>query len=113
LELRKRRGIRVDDIVDTLVSALGIDVTKRAKVKRYYQQLEGGLLEPGGVDGSVWRALATRLGEAVRELAAWRPGPSEPEVVYGRALRHDVHQVAVSELAMDRAAPERDEVDLL
>src|SRR5437763_3144085 len=46
LELRKRRGIRVDEIVDTLVRALGIDAAKRDKVKRYYQQLEGGLLEP-------------------------------------------------------------------
>src|SRR3954454_16281167 len=29
LELRKRRGIRVDEIVDTLVSALKIDKAKR------------------------------------------------------------------------------------
>src|SRR3954447_13244263 len=57
LELRKRRGIRVDEIVETLVATLGIDTGKRAKVKRYYQELEGGLLDPGGVDGTVWRAL--------------------------------------------------------
>jgi hypothetical protein len=119
LELRTRRGIRVDEIVKTLVKRLGIDPRKDAKVKDYYQRLEGGLLEPRGVDRSVWDALAVPLGEAVRELGAWRPRmASKPQrtafardALLGRALEAPVFEGLAH---ADRAAPvEEDEVDLL
>jgi hypothetical protein len=139
LELRTRRGIRVDEIVRTLVKRLGIDPRKDAKVKDYYQRLEGGLLEPRGVDRSVWEALAAPLGDAVRELGAWRPRMvSKPqraafarEALLGRALGATVSEDAVFEDAVfedavfedavfagvshsELAAPaEEDEVDLL
>ena len=46
LALRVERGLRVDDVVGALIEQLGLDEAKRAKVKRYYQRLEGGLLDP-------------------------------------------------------------------
>jgi hypothetical protein len=119
LELRKRRGIRVDEIVRTLVKRLGIDPRKDAKVKDYYQRLEGGLLEPRGVDRSVWDALAATLGVAVRELGAWRPHiASKPQMAAAaRAafLARALDVAAFEGVAhVDRAAPvEEDEVDLL
>ena len=46
LALRLRRRQRVDDVVDALVSGLGLGADARAKVKAYYQRLEFGLLDP-------------------------------------------------------------------
>src|SRR4051794_35195067 len=84
LELRKRRGIRVDEVIDAIVGALGVDAQKRAKVKSYYQQLEGGVLEPRGVDASVWDVLARKLGASVRELRVWRPRSIQTDVAFFR-----------------------------
>lgn len=72
LELRRRRGLRVNEIVDALVSALALDGSKRLKVKRYYQQLEGGVLDPRGVTQAVWDALASVLQEPPT-LPLWHP----------------------------------------
>jgi hypothetical protein len=64
--------------VDALVKLLGLDPTKRAKVKRYYHELESGLLEPRGVDRRVWEALAETLKAQVVDLVGWRPRGVEP-----------------------------------
>src|SRR5687768_7926308 len=50
LALRTRRGLKRDAIVDALVERLGLDPAKREKVRRYYHELETGLLDPEGVD---------------------------------------------------------------
>src|SRR6266480_1484333 len=49
------------------------DVKKEQKVEGYYHQLEGGLLEPRGVDQRVWEALAQTFKTRVDDLVAWRP----------------------------------------
>jgi hypothetical protein len=87
LELRTRRGLKRDAVVDALVQLLGLDPKKRAKVKRYYHELESGLLEPRGVDRRVWEALAETLKAQIADLVAWRPRPLEPvgEVYLRRA----------------------------
>jgi hypothetical protein len=85
LELRTRRGLRRDAVVDGLVQLLGLDPTKRAKVKRYYHELESGLLEPRGVDRRVWEALAETLKAQLGDLVAWRPRPAQAATVYLRA----------------------------
>jgi hypothetical protein len=117
LELRTRRGIRVDAIVKSLVTGLGIEPHKDAKVKDYYQQLEGGLLDAGRVDRRVWDVLASQLGEAVRDLAGWRPRVTPLRMAYARQVRVD-RGLAAGAFAADRAAdavrpPEEDEVDRL
>ena len=51
LALRKRRGRKVDDVVDELASRL--DVDDRPRLRRYYQRLEGGVLDPHKIDERV------------------------------------------------------------
>ena len=113
LELRTRRGIRVDEIVDGLIKTLGLDAGKSAKVKRYYQQLEGGLLEPSGVDASVWDALASPLGAKVRELAAFRPRLTLGKPAFLRQATAERADFAPAAGLMKVDASEEDEVDRL
>jgi hypothetical protein len=74
--LRASKGVRVDEVVDALVERLGLDPAKRAKVKRYYQRLEGGLLEPSRVSRKVWKVLTSLIGPRSEELAAWNVRPA-------------------------------------
>jgi hypothetical protein len=108
VELRASRGIRVDEVVDALVSRLGLGAAKRAKVKRYYQRLEGGLLEPAGVSGRVWEVIRDLLGPEAERYETWRPSPAAAPM-YLRALD------LPAELAPPAPAreAERDEVDAL
>src|SRR5439155_25355177 len=74
--LRSGRGVRVDDVVDAIVDGTGVAPAKRAKVKRYYQELEGGLLSPRGVSERVWAAVKQLLGaEAERAAASQASAP--------------------------------------
>ena len=112
LELRKRRGVKVDGVVDALVDQLSLDRAKRAKVKRYYQQLETGLLDPARVSGRVFDALSETLHARVRDALTWRPRPSALEGTYLRAdAMADVRMLAHGPAAPELA--ERDEIDKL
>src|SRR3954469_5533763 len=53
LQHRTQRGLRRDEVVDALIAALTLETGKRDKVKRYYHELEGGLLDPDRVDRRV------------------------------------------------------------
>jgi hypothetical protein len=66
LALRKRRSRRVDEVVDDLAGRLGLD--DRPRLKRYYQRLEGGVLDPHRVDQRVWDALRDYFEANVRTL---------------------------------------------
>jgi hypothetical protein len=100
VQLRSRRGVRVDDVVDAIVTALGLDVAKRAKVKRYYQRLEQGLLDPARVSRRVLAVVKGQLGERTveglacvkvqwgertGEALAWRAPELRVEPAYYRA----------------------------
>lgn len=75
LTLRRRRGLRVDEVVDALAKVL--TVKDRAKLKARYQQLEGGLLDPRRVSERLWDALAGAVDPSAREAARWgRPAPT-------------------------------------
>ena len=52
LELRRRRGLKRDLVVDGLVRLLGLDPGKRERVARYYDELETGLLDASRVDSA-------------------------------------------------------------
>jgi len=79
LALRVERGLRVDDVVSSLVERLGLDPATRAKVKRYYQRLEGGLLDPRGLSGRLRSALVDVFGAAAGPALAWTaPPPAAP-----------------------------------
>ena len=75
LELRRRQGIKRGEVVDGLLAALGLKPASRERLAGAYHELESGRLDPAGVDGSVWSALAEILKANVRDLAAWRPPP--------------------------------------
>lgn len=111
LELRVQRGLRREQVVDALVQLLGLDVKKERKVADYYHQLEGGILEPSGVDRRVWDALAQTFKTRVDDLVAWRPPAAEAASAY---LRWSDAPAAMASLARP-AAPEieRDEIDEL
>jgi hypothetical protein len=110
LELRTRRGLRRDAVVDALVQLLGLDPMKREKVKRYYHELESGLLEPRGVDRRVWEALAEALKAQVADLVAWRPRPAELPAVYFRATELAAAAAGAASAPTDEA---EDEIDRL
>lgn len=75
LELRVRRSLKRDEVVDRLLGALGLEPKARPRLHEAYHELETGQLDPAGVDASVWRALGEILSANVRDLAAWRPPP--------------------------------------
>ena len=115
LELRKRRRLRVDEVVDTLIVALGVDAEKRQKLKLYYQRLEGGLLDPAGVRRRVWYVLEGALGGKLVLPPARRPVRVDAEVAYYRSdASAPVAEAPMAASAPpDRAPEERDEVDEL
>ncbi len=107
--LRASKGVRVDEVVDALVERLGLDPAKRAKVKRYYQRLEGGLLEPSRVSRKVWDVLTALVGPRSEELAAWHVRPAAAEAVYLRAAE----PAAAPPHVIEPGAEEPDDIDLL
>jgi hypothetical protein len=79
LELRVRRGLRRDEVVDRLLVALALSPKLRPRLQDAYHELETAQLDPAHVDSSVWRALQEILSEKVREIAVWRPvAPTVP-----------------------------------
>jgi hypothetical protein len=67
---RVAKAIRVDDVVDAIVAACGIRADARAKVRRYYQQLEAGILDPSRIADPVWDAVTGLLGRSRVVLSA-------------------------------------------
>ena len=114
VELRASQGLKRDAVVDALMKALGLGTAKRDKVRRYYHQLETGLLEPVRVDRRVWEALASALRVRVDDLVGWRAHPAEFEPAYRASAEVAVSPVAPAAVPADRGpAEESDEVDRL
>jgi hypothetical protein len=109
LRLRTAQGVKRDAVVAALVEALDLDTKKKEKVKRYYHELESGLLEPERVDRRVFEVLARTLGARVADLVAWRPRPFEfPAKVFARV------SPGGASMAPIEARPEpEDEIDRL
>ena len=111
--LRSSRGLKRGQVVDALIDRLGLDRGKRTKVERYYHELENGLLDPKGVDRSVWSALAETLKTRVSDLVAWRPRTLEAEPAFFRMdLQRQVMPAAAAAEAPKRVE-EPDEIDRL
>jgi hypothetical protein len=113
LELRKRRRLRVDEVVDDLMLALGIDAAKRQKLKLYYQRLEGGVLDPKGVSQRVWDVLEGALGGKLVRPPARRPVRLDAEVAFYRAEPSLAEAAPAMPQAAAPAPVEHDEVDEL
>jgi hypothetical protein len=109
LALRIERGLRVDDVVRGLVDRLALEESMIAKVKRYYQRLEGGLLDPHGLSVQLRSALSETLGEGTSEALSWTAPPAAAPAFLRRA---DYLEAAPAAAAL--ATPgEEDEVDRL
>lgn len=109
LELRARRGLRRDAVVDFVVETFGLDPAKRAKVRRYYHELETGQLDPAGVSGKLVVALGRLLGARLGDLLAWRPALLTARPAYYRAAAPP----AAAPAPQEAAAELPDEIDLL
>ena len=59
----------------------------RPKVRRYYQRLEGGVLDPSRVAASVWEAITEVLGRSRVSLTAPHLGAAPPAAPMYRADR--------------------------
>jgi hypothetical protein len=114
LELRKRRGLTRDVVVERLLALLGLRPERSLKVRRYYHELETGLLEPRGVDRRVWEALAQVLGASAADLAGWRPRRLDARPAFRMSGEAMLDEGAVfSSVLSSAAAEEVDEVDRL
>ena len=87
LRARVAKALRVDDVVDAIVAACKIQPDARPKVRRYYQQLEGGVLDPSRVAASVWDAITDVLGRSRASLTASSRGAALPAAPMYRADR--------------------------
>ena len=75
LRARVAKSLKVDDVVDVIVADCELDPEARPKVRRYYQQLEGGMLDPTHVAETVWAAITRVLGRS-RALLSAPSGPA-------------------------------------
>jgi len=107
--LRASRGVRVDEVVDALVEKLDLDPAKRAKVKRYYQRLEQGFLEPGRVSRRVWAVVGDLVGSEASQHTGWQP----PKAVFSDAYFRADEPLPTAAAPAQAASEEEDEIDVL
>lgn len=108
---RVQRGLRVDEVVDGIVAECKVPSPLRAKVRRYYQMLEGGTLDPSGVAMGVWDALRELFDSDVRRLLAIPPRPTAMAAAYYRSDADAVEVLARAE--PEALFEEPDEADRL
>lgn len=111
--LRARQGVKRDSVVDAVMLAFHLQEEKRAKVKRYYHELEAGLLDPRWLRGELVDVLAEALRTRPAQLFVLRPRPLRVEsAAMFRAPAPPA--AAMDRVVTSRAeAPPRDEVDRL
>jgi hypothetical protein len=115
LRARLAKALRVDDVVDAIVAACGIRPEGRPKARRYYQQLEAGILDPTRVAASVWDGITAVLGRPRTALVAPPLGDVGERVAYLRSdALFQLDEESVVAAPLERAEPEPpDEVDAL
>ena len=112
LRARQERRLKLDDLTAGLLDKLGLPTAARAKVRRYYQDLELGQLDPAGVAVSVWEALSGLLGRDARGLAALRPVAAAAPAMF-RLADYDRDAAEGALTPSGSAETEPDEVDRL
>ena len=113
LRARVAKALRVDDVVDAIMTACRLQPDSRARVRRYYQQLEGGVLDPAPVAASVWDAISALLGRSRESLTVPHVGIASSASPMYRADRlfEPGDMAALAERAVEPEPP--DEVDAL
>ena len=113
LRARQALGLKLDDLATALVEKLGLREGARSKVRRYYQELELGQLEPGGVATKVWDVLASVLGRDVRGLAVLPPSLNAPAAAPMFREANFLDDDLVLTETLEQMAFDPDEVDRL
>jgi hypothetical protein len=103
--LRARRGVRRAEVVEALIARFGLDPAKRAKVARYYHEVEIGQRIPA--DERLIAAIAEILRTRASDLLSWRPRPIAPQPAYYRT------EAAAAVPLSTPLAEEPDEIDRL
>ena len=85
VELRARRGLSRDAVVEALIARFGLQPALKDKVRRRYHELETGQIDAAAADPSLLECLAELLGRGVSDLLAWKPRPLAAEPAYFRA----------------------------
>ena len=112
LRARVAKALRVDDVVDAIMTACRLQPGSRAKVRRYYQQLEGGVLDPAPVAASVWEAISALLGRSREALTVPHAGVPNASPMYRADRLFEPGEVLVlAERAVEPEPP--DDVDAL
>lgn len=115
LGARLRRRLGVDAVVAGLVGTLHLDPARRDRVKRHYQRLEGGLLDPSRLDPRLVVALADALGVRAADLglaAAATAADGRPLARGGPGAAADAPSAGPPDRSAN-GAPEADEIDRL
>lgn len=107
---RTRLPLKVDELVERLRVALGLEDSLRPRLRTAYQELEGGQLDSSRVHERVWEALRSILGLDPRRLIT-RETPVYAALAYHRAPGIQVAPMAAAASAEEAAPP--DEVDVL
>jgi hypothetical protein len=109
--LRTRQGVKRESVVDAVMRAFGLPEQKRAKVKRYYEELEAGMLDPRQLAAELVEVLAQALRTRPTQLFVLRPRPSQLPPAPAMYRLSDP-RVAVAASVRAAGEPERaDEVD--
>ena len=112
LRARVAKALKVDDVVDAIVAECELAPEARPRVRRYYQQLEGGILDPTRVAASVWDVLTGLLGRS-RALLSAPAGPAPAAApMYRTHASFDLQERLVTLSAAEPPSPP-DEVDAL
>jgi hypothetical protein len=108
---RVAKALRVDDVVDAIVAECELAPEARPKVRRYYQQLEGGILDPSRVAATVWDAITSLLGRSRAVLSAPVLGADAAPMYRTETLFHLSEAPVLA--ARSTEPDEPDEVDAL
>jgi hypothetical protein len=113
LRARQERRLKLDDLTAALIKNLGLPAKARAKVRRYYQDLELGHLDPAGVAASVWDALSALLGRDALSLALPRPAAPAAPTMFRAAPERLSAEVSVQLRSMEDSVsePHKDETE--
>lgn len=112
LRARQEQRLKLDDLTAGLIKTLGLPAAARAKVRRYYQDLELGQLDSAGVAASVWDALSGLLGRDARSLGVMRPAAHAAPAMYRLAV-YDADSPESTAPLLGPVETEPDEVDRL
>lgn len=108
---RTRLPLRVDEVVERLLDALGLRESSRARLRTAYQELEAEQLDPSGVHERVWEALQSVLALDPRRLIT-RETPNFRSLAYLRTADFEALPAAPAS-PLEQRCDQPDEVDAL